>query len=86
MLEREKLREGDYRVTEDGKIALIETTIGVDGGTLKKDTELKTVGNWDSIGKLFLLSMFQKEFGRVLPAETMGGFQTVGDIMNELHE
>ena len=73
-------------MTDEEKISFIEVTIGVDKGTLKKDTELKSVDNWDSIGKLFMMSAISKEFGRDIQPDVVRGFQNVGDIMDELHE
>jgi acyl carrier protein len=73
-------------VTDEEKISFIEVTIGVDKGTLKKDTELKSVDNWDSIGKLFMMSAILKGFGRDIQPDAVRGFQNVGDIMDELHE
>ncbi|MDR1580805.1 MAG: acyl carrier protein [Synergistaceae bacterium] len=73
-------------MTDEEKISFIEVTIGVDEGTLTKETELKSVDNWDSIGKLFLMSAIQKDFGRAIQPDILRGFQNVGEIMDELHE
>ena len=73
-------------MTDEEKISFIEVTIGADEGTLKKETELKSVDNWDSIGKLFMMSAIQKEFGRDIRPDIIRGFQNVGEIMDELHE
>jgi acyl carrier protein len=80
-----RIVERSLSMTDEEKIAFIEVTIGVDEGTLKKETELKSVGNWDSIGKLFIMSAIQKEFGRAIEPDVLRGFQNVGDIMDELH-
>ena len=73
-------------MTDEEKISFIEVTIGADEGTLKKETELKSVDNWDSIGKLFMMSAILKGFGRDIQPDVVRGFQNVGDIMDELHE
>lgn len=72
-------------MTDSEKISLIEETIGTDKGTLTPDTDLKGLDMWDSVGKLFLLSMIKKEFGRDIDPPTIRGFQTVHDILAEMH-
>jgi acyl carrier protein len=81
-----RIAERSLSVTDEEKISFIEVTIGVDEGTLTKETELKSVDNWDSIGKLFLMSAIQKDFGRAIQPDILRGFQNVGEIMDELHE
>jgi acyl carrier protein len=71
-------------MTETEKIALIEETIGLDKGTLTADTEMKTLEMWDSVGKLFLLSMIKKEFGRELDPAFIRKFRKVSEILIEM--
>lgn len=63
------------------KKVFLEKTIGTDEGTLSLDTTLNCIDMWDSIGKLFVMSMIKKEFGRdVTPAE-IRACETVADVL-----
>lgn len=71
-------------MTDKEKIALLEYTIEVEEGKLSGSTRLDTLENWDSIGKLSLMAMFKKEFGRVLTPAALRSFETIGDIVSEM--
>jgi acyl carrier protein len=73
-------------MTDEEKISLFEETIGLDKGTATLGTELKTLEMWDSVGKLFFLSMIKKEFGRDLAPSLIRGFETVSDIVREMRD
>jgi len=71
-------------MSEEEKISLIEETIGLVKGTLSADTELRNLEMWDSIGKLFILSVIKMQFGRDIDASIIRGFRTVSDILSEM--
>ena len=68
-------------MTNEEKIALLEDMLEVDGGTLKVDTELSTIEEYDSMAKLSLIVLFDEECGKKLTGEELRTFKTVGDIL-----
>lgn len=68
-------------MTTPEKIALLEETLDIEEGTLKEDTLLEEVGEYDSMAKLSLIVMFDEEFGVKVEGETVKAFKTVSDIL-----
>ena len=68
------------------KIQLLAHTIEGDPAELKPDTELDTLGYWDSLSKLSILAMFTTRFDRDVGVDTVRKFRTVNDILAEMHE
>ena len=73
-------------MTEQEKIALLEDMLELDEGTLKPETELATIEEYDSMAKLSLIVLFDDEFGKKLTGEEIRTFKTVGDILTSLGE
>ncbi|MDR3255883.1 MAG: acyl carrier protein [Synergistaceae bacterium] len=73
-------------MTEEEKISRIEEAIGLETGALTPETDLGALRMWDSVGKLFLLSMIKKEFGRDVDPSVIRGFKTVAEILLEMRE
>lgn len=69
-------------MTNAEKIALLEETWELDDGTLKEDTVLNDVEEYDSMAKLSLIVLCDDEFGKKLPGDTIKGFVTVKDILD----
>ena len=63
------------------KIALLEDMLELEAGTLTPETELTTVGEYDSMAKLSLIVLFDEECGKKLTGEEIRTFKTVGDIL-----
>ncbi len=68
-------------MTTAEKIALLEETLDIEEGTLKEDTLLEDVDEYDSMAKLSLIVMFDEEFGRKVDGTAVKGFKTVADIL-----
>ena len=64
------------------KIALLEETFDVDGGTLKPEMDLESIEEYDSMTKLSLIVMVEDEFGKKLTGEDIKQFKKVQDILN----
>ena len=73
-------------MTNEEKIALLEDMLDLDGGTLKPETELSDIEEYDSMAKLSLIVMFDDEFGKKLTGEEIRTFKTVGDILASMGE
>ncbi len=68
-------------MTNPEKIALLEETWELDEGTLKEDTVLADVEEYDSMAKLSLIVLCDDEFSKKLDGDTIKGFVTVKDIL-----
>ena len=68
-------------MTNEEKIALLEDMLEIDSGTLKADTELSSIDEYDSMAKLSLIVLFDEECGKKLTGEEIRTFKTVGDIL-----
>lgn len=63
------------------KIELLEDMLELEVGTLKPETELSAIDEYDSMAKLSLIVLFDEECGKKLTGEEIRTFKTVGDIL-----
>lgn len=68
-------------MADQEKIAMLEEAWELDEGTLKVDTVLEDVEEYDSMAKLSLIVLMDDEFGVKLTSDVIKGFDTVGDIL-----
>ncbi len=66
------------------KLALLEETLEIDEGTLDTDMELDDIEEYDSLAKLSIIVMMEDRFGIKLSADTVRGFEKVGDILEQM--
>lgn len=69
-------------MTQVEKIALLEDMLELDGGTLKAETELASIDEYDSMAKLSLIVLMDDEFSKKLTGEQIREFNTVQDILD----
>lgn len=69
-------------MTINEKMALLEETLDIEEGVLRKETLLEDLDEYDSMAKLALIVMFDEEFGVKIDSETVKSFRTVTDILN----
>ena len=69
-------------MTDKEKIALLEDMLELDGGTLKPETVLADIDEYDSMAKLSLIVLMDDEFGKKLAGEQIRVFKTVQDILD----
>lgn len=69
-------------MTNEEKIALLEDMLELDGGTLKTETELNSIDEYDSMAKLSLIVLMDDECGKKLTGEQIREFKTVQDILD----
>lgn len=69
-------------MTDKEKIALLEDMLELDGGTLKPETVLADIDEYDSMAKLSLIVLMDDEFGKKLTGEQIRVFKTVQDILD----
>ena len=73
-------------MNEQEKLALLEDMLELDEGTLKPDTNLDDIEEYDSMSKLSLIVLMQDEFDVKLTSDEVKSFQTIGDILNRMVE
>ena len=73
-------------MTEQDKLAMLEDLLEVDEGTLRPETMLTDVEEYDSMSMLSLIVMMQDEFNVNLKSADVKGFQTVGDILARMEK
>jgi len=69
-------------MTLEEKIALLEDMLELDGGSLKPETELCNIDEYDSMAKLSLIVLMDDECGKKLTGEQIREFKTVQDILD----
>jgi acyl carrier protein len=62
----------------------IEESLELDENTLKEETLLDDIVEYDSMGKLSLIVLSDEEFDKKLTGEQIEAFKTVGDIVKFL--
>jgi len=62
------------------KIALIEEMLELENGTLKEETELKSISVWDSMAALSLIALCDEKFSKKLSGDQILQFVTIKDV------
>ncbi len=60
----------------------MEDMLELDGGSLKPETELSSIDEYDSMAKLSLIVLMDDECGKKLTGEQIRQFVTVQDILD----
>ena len=68
------------------KISLIEKALDTEPGTLKPDTQLNGLEEWDSLGVVSLIAMLDKHFSVRLHPDKIRTLATVKDILDQMIE
>jgi acyl carrier protein len=71
-------------MTNQEKINLIEDALEIEINTLKEDTLLNDLPEYNSMAKLSIIILCDDEFGKKLTGEQIRQFVTVGDIVSFL--
>lgn len=69
-------------MTTEKKLSLLEDIFDMKNGTLKTDTELKTMKRWDSMSHLSLIVLMDEEFNKKLKPAQIKSFMAVQDILD----
>lgn len=73
-----------WNMTTKEKINLIEEALELEPDTLNENTELDSLIEYDSMGKLSLIVLADEEFEKKLTGEQINEFKTVQDVLNFL--
>ncbi len=68
------------------KLSLIAEALDIEPGTLKPETRLEDLQEWDSLGMVSLIAMFDKHFSVRLQPEEIRALVTVEDILSRMKE
>ena len=71
-------------MTINEKLALLEETLDVEAGSLKEDTLLDSLEEWDSMSRLSVIVMMDDEFSKTISGEQVRGYKTVKDILDAM--
>lgn len=69
-------------MTNEEKIALLEDMLELDNGSLRPETVLADIDEYDSMAKLSLIVLMDDECGKKLTGEQIREFKTVQDILD----
>jgi acyl carrier protein len=61
-------------------IAILEQELGLDPGSLSPDDQLIDVPDLDSLGRLSVIAMCDRQFGFVLNVPDLDACQTIADL------
>lgn len=68
-------------MTKENLIEEIEDMLMLEAGELELDKELESYEDWDSMGYLTLIAMFDSKLNKKLDITTIKGFKTTNDII-----
>ena len=68
------------------KLSLIAEALDIEPGTLKPETRLEDLQEWDSLGMLSLITMLDKHFSVRLQPDEIRALVTVEDILSRMKE
>jgi len=68
------------------KLSLIAEALDIEPGTLKPETRLEDLQEWDSLGVVSLIAMLDKHFSVRLQPEEIRALVTVEDILSRMKE
>lgn len=70
-------------MTREELIEELEDMLMLESGELELDKELESYEDWDSMSYLALIALFDSRLKTKLDIETIKGFRTANDILNQ---
>lgn len=68
-------------MTDAQKIKMLEEMMELEVGTLKPETNLNDIEEWDSIALISFIALMDDEFDKVVKGSVVKGQKTVADLM-----
>lgn len=68
------------------KLAALEDIMDLDEGTLKSETSLDDIEEWDSLSALSFVVLLGDEFNRKITGQQIRAFKTVQDLLDAMEE
>jgi acyl carrier protein len=66
------------------KLNLLEELLDIEQDTLKEETALDQISQWDSIATIALIAMFDVTFGKIITPREVDELKTVKDIIDKM--
>jgi acyl carrier protein len=73
-------------MTEEKKMELLEEMLEVDEGTLKPETPLADLEEWDSIALISFIALVDDEFDKTMKGAEVRAFVTIADALAAMKE
>lgn len=71
-------------MTIEEKLNTLEELLDIQKDTLKEETELEQISEWDSLAVITLIAMFDEDYGKTITPQKIKEFKTVKDIIDEM--
>ena len=68
-------------MTQEKKLALLEEMMELEPGSLKPETALEELEEWDSVAQLSFLALLDGEFGRTVPGGELRRMKTAAELL-----
>ncbi len=68
-------------MTNEKKLVLLEEMLELKPGTLKPETVLEDLDEWDSIARISFIALVDDEFDKVIKGAAVKEQKTVADLM-----
>lgn len=69
-------------MTNEKKLELLEDMLELDPGTLKPETVLENLEEWDSVAVISFIALVDDEFDKVIKGTSVREQKTVGDLLS----
>lgn len=69
-------------MTNEKKLEMLEEMLDLDAGTLKPETMLSDLEEWDSIAVISFIALMDDEFDKLVRGKDIKEKETIGDIMD----
>ena len=69
-------------MTNEKKLEMLEEMLELDAGTLKSETLLSDLEEWDSIAVISFIALMDDEFDKLVKGKDIKEKETIGDIMD----
>lgn len=69
-------------MTEQEKLNLLEEIMEADSGTLRPDSALRDLPDWDSMAALSFVAMLKEQFGKTVGGQQLRSFTTVRQLID----
>lgn len=72
-------------MTNDDKIRLLEEMLEVEEGSLRKETLLTDLDEWDSMAAISLIVLAKDSFSKTITGQEIKNLKSIDDVLNLLN-
>ncbi|MBD5607430.1 MAG: acyl carrier protein [Desulfovibrio sp.] len=73
-------------MNDQEKLAALEDIMEIDEGSLKPETRLEDLEEWDSLSALSFVVLMGDEFDKKISGKEIRAFETIRDMMNVMEK